>query len=145
MWMGSSQRIRYNDSAGEGTTKEAWFNSRRRWEIIERVSTPPPAPTPRPVHWVPRAFCTRIKRPGSDADPAYSSYESKNQCTCTSTPPFAVKYTFTFTSISRDVLRRPIGIFFLKDSSPIRLVPDCTSRQGRFFSCGPNDSSTPTF
>jgi hypothetical protein len=62
--MDSSQRRWYSDSAGEGTTKESWFNSRQRWEIIEKTSTPPTAPTPRPAHWVPRALCTRIKRRG---------------------------------------------------------------------------------
>jgi hypothetical protein len=139
--MDSSQRRRYSDSAGEGTTKESWFNSRQIWEIIEKASTPPTAPTPRPVRWVPRALCTRIKRPGREADPAYSSYEAKNQCTYTSTPPFAVKYTFTVTFIPRDALRLSIVILFLKDSSPLRLVSECTSRQCRLLSCGPNDSS----
>ena len=105
---------------------------------FKKLSTP----TPRPVQWVPRALCTRIKRPGREADPAYSSCEAKNQCTCTSTPPFALKYAFTVTFISRDALRLPIVILFLKDSSPLRLVSDCTSRQCRLFYCDPNDSST---
>ena len=56
------------------------------WKIIAEASTPPPALTPWPIHWVPRAICTRIKRPAREADPACSSYEAKNQCTYNSTP-----------------------------------------------------------
>jgi len=129
--MDSSQRRWYSDSAGDETTKESWFNSRQRWDIIEKAPTPPSAPTARPVHWVQRALCTRIERPGHEADPADSSYDAKNQGTCTSTPPFAVKYTFTFMFISRDVLRLPIVVLFLKDSSSLRLVSDCMSIQCR--------------
>jgi hypothetical protein len=69
-------------------------NSRQRWEIIEKAPTPPPAPNPRPVHWVPWALCTRVKRPECEADPAYSSYGAKNQCTCTSTPPICCQVQF---------------------------------------------------
>ena len=129
--MVSLQLRRYSDSAGEGTTKESWFSSRQRQEIIAETTTPPPAPNPRHVHWIPRALYTRINWPGREADPAYSSYEGKNQCTYTPTPTFAVKYTFSFTFISRDALLLSIVVLFLKDSSPLRLVSDCTSRQCR--------------
>jgi hypothetical protein len=60
-----------------------------------------------------RGLCTRIKRLARVADPVYSRYEAKNQCTYTPLPPFVVKYTFTVTFISRDALRLSIVVLFL--------------------------------
>jgi hypothetical protein len=140
--MDSSRRRRYSVSTAKGRPKNRGSIRGRG----EKLSKKHPQRLRLPTHGLFTGyhglFAQELKRPECEADPAYSSYEAKNQCTCTSTPPSAVKCTFTDKIISRDALRLPIVISFLKDSSPFRLVSDCTSKQYRIFSFGPNDSST---